>query len=151
MSGNRTSVPCITGTFTKCYTYSLSVTCHWIIYRGIWTHRRSYRDQRQSQLQPDTIIQKIILIDSRTWTYNPHPYLGLYDGYACFRLEPYLATDTLLFQLGNINQNYKVDGEGPTNFFTLHHSWIGLEPHQPVWFLLLCRLVTTSRWLNRRL
>jgi len=51
-------------------------------------------------------IQKIVLIDSRTRTYNPHPYLGLYDGYACFRLEPYLATDTLLFQLGNINQNF---------------------------------------------
>ncbi len=45
-----------------------------------------------------------IVIDSRSRTYNPHLYLGLYDGYACFRLEPYLATDTLLFQLGNINQ-----------------------------------------------
>ena len=45
-----------------------------------------------------------MVIDSRSRTYNPHPYLGLYDGYACFRLEPYLATDTLLFQLGNINQ-----------------------------------------------
>ena len=44
------------------------------------------------------------MIDSRIRTYNPHLYLGLYDGYACFRLEPYLATDTLLFQLGNINQ-----------------------------------------------
>ena len=44
------------------------------------------------------------MIDSRILTYSPHPYLGLYDGFACFRLEPYLATDTLLFQLGNINQ-----------------------------------------------
>ena len=44
------------------------------------------------------------MIDSRIRTYNPHPYLGLYDGFACFRLEPYLATDTPLFQLGNTNQ-----------------------------------------------
>jgi len=50
---------------------------------------------------------KIVLIDSRSRTYNPHPYLGLYDGYACFRHEPHWATDTLLFQLGNINQRTK--------------------------------------------
>ena len=44
------------------------------------------------------------MIDSRIRTYIPHPYLGLYDGFACFRHDPHLATDTLLFQLGNINQ-----------------------------------------------
>ena len=82
--------------------------------RGTWTHPRSYRDQWQSQVQPDTIIQKIVLIDSRIRTYNPHPYLGLYDGYACFRHEPHLATDTLLFQLGNINQIWLIAGFEPT-------------------------------------
>ena len=44
------------------------------------------------------------MIDSRIRTYNPHPYLGLYDGFARPRHEPYLATNVLRFQLGNINQ-----------------------------------------------
>jgi len=46
------------------------------------------------------------LIDSRIRTYSPHPYLGLYDGYAHTSPWTYktLAADALLFQLGNTNQ-----------------------------------------------
>lgn len=33
----------------------------------------------------------------------------------------------------------------------LYRCWIGLEPHQPIWFLLICRFDTTPRWINRRL
>ena len=66
------------------------------------------------EIEKSRSFLKIVLIDSRSRTYNPHPYLGLYDGYACFRHEPHLATDTLLFQLGNINQIWLIAGFEPT-------------------------------------
>jgi len=64
-----------------------------------------YRSPHVGFIPKHFLLQScILMIDSRIRTYNPHPYLGLYDGFARPRHEPYLATNVLRFQLGNINQ-----------------------------------------------
>ena len=139
------------GALSECFAYaSISLSCHWITYWGFEPH---IHHRWSVQFRMTACIyysknwsQRMVRYPSTTgWSDNQ-------SGVLCsIPIHPLVITDDWRRITRTLLGIKNIWLMAESQISLLYRCWIGLEPHQPIWLLLICRFDTTPRWLNRRL